>query len=155
MKTFIYLILVAILITVTSCLSYDLPSVESSSQKDISNFGFNYRYLDTIINTDAHADTLVEVAIVWITSGMTISNDTIYMTPQIPSSSQLPTDQLPYLNINNIWAFADISDGATIESVENAPKIGTRGDYSMPVSYKVTAGDGTSKIWVIVTKPFS
>ncbi|MGV8092167.1 MAG: BT_3044 domain-containing protein [Mangrovibacterium sp.] len=137
----------------TSCLKNDLPEIIESSLNTITAVNFQYRYVDTtyVAPGTPSADTLITVKMVTLNTSIRTSNDTIYCTPTFPST--FPSAQKVNVTLKHIWAYVTIPDAAVIESVDNAPKLGTPGDYSSPTSYKVTAANGDPKVFVIAVKP--
>jgi hypothetical protein len=137
----------------SSCLKVGLPKENNSSLNALSNFNYEYRWLDTsyILPGTPQADTLITVDMVQLNNSVTISNDTIYTNPTYPSN--LPANQVPNVSLAHIWAYANIPDAATMVPLDGAPKLGTPGDYTHPVSYQITAADGSTTTWIVVTAP--
>ena len=137
----------------SSCLKHDLPEIIESSQNTINSFSFQHRYMDTVYVAagTANADTLVRVRMSTLTNRTTFSNDTIYCRPSL--ANNFPAAQRSKVTITNLWATATIPNAAIIEPINGAPALGTPGDFSNNVSYKVTAANGEYRIYVIVTTP--
>jgi hypothetical protein len=68
-------------------------------------------------------------------------------------SASFPLKEKVKVSLGAYKRFATIPNAARIEPLNGAPVLGTPGDYSKPVSYLVTAANGDSKKWNIVTKP--
>ncbi|MFT4153651.1 DUF5018-related domain-containing protein [Parafilimonas sp.] len=136
-----------------SCLKKDLPETTNSSSNDITGFIYIHKYIDTTINNagTANVDTQIVVKTQQLNTSISISNDTVYVTPSIPSG--FPSSQLSNVTLTNIWGVAYIPDGAIITPVDGAPELGVPGDFSSPASYVVTAANGNEKEWVIYTYP--
>ncbi len=137
----------------SSCLKSGLPGVNDASLNGLFTFNFQYRYLDTSVAAPGtpNADTIVAAMMVTLNNTQTISNDTIYCKPTFPSS--FPANQKSAVSLKSIWGYATIPDGATITPVNGAPKLGMPGDFTSPVTYKVTAANGASKVYVVVVSP--
>ena len=147
----IFIFLITTVILTTSCLEHNLPDVTESSENTINSVNFQYRYVDTtyIAAGTENADTTISVKLVTLNTATVYSNDTIYCTPTFPST--FPTDQKVYATITHLWGYVTIPDGATIEPIDGAPALGTAGDFSSAVSYRVTAANGDERVYVIVT----
>ncbi len=135
----------------SSCLKHDLPETKDSNQNNVTDFIYFYKYADTtVVNAGTPTEQKnISVRTITLNYTKTISNDTIYVKPTLPASMPLSIKQK--ISLTNIWATANIPNAARIEPVGGAPVLGTPGDYSKPVTYKVTAANGSSKNWVIKT----
>lgn len=140
-------------VALSSCLKSGLPKPNNSSLNAITNFNYEYRWTDTayILPGTPQADTVITVNMVILGNSITISQDTIYTSPVIPGN--LPASQKPNVTLKHLWAYANIPDAATITPMNGAPELGKPGDFSNPVSYQVTAANGTKMSWVVVTAP--
>lgn len=137
----------------SSCLKSGLPKPDNSPLNAISNFNYEYRWTDTayILPGTPQADTVITVNMVLLGNSITISQDTIYTSPTIPGN--LPASQITNVTLKHIWAYANIPDAAIIAPLNGAPVLGKPGDFTSPVSYQVTAANGTKSTWVVVTAP--
>jgi hypothetical protein len=136
-----------------SCLKTGLPKPNNSSLNAITSFNYEYRWLDTayVAPGTEQADTVITVKMMKLNNSVTISNDTIYTSPGIPGG--LPDLQKPNVTLTHIWGYANIPDAATIRPLNGGPVLGDVGDYTKPVTYQVTAADGATAKWVIITGP--
>lgn len=135
-----------------------------SKDNSMTNFSFFYQYPDTTWSNYSDNDwtshglkqitsiSMNTISLTDLNYPVTISNDTVYVTPVIPSSG-IPQGQLHNISLSKIWATASIPATSTIKPLNGAPVLGTIGDYSKPVTYQVTAADGSTKDWVIVATP--
>lgn len=141
-------------LTLSSCLKHNLPNPKDSDQNNITEFVYFYKYVDTtVVNAGTpNEQKNISVRTITLNYTKTISNDTIYVKPTLPASMPLSIKQK--ISLSNIWATANISNAARIEPVGEAPVLGTQGNYSNPVTYKVTAVNGSSKNWVIKATPW-
>jgi hypothetical protein len=127
----------------------EAPATDNS----ISDFNFLYNYPDTSWAYKGTPNQIMSIktnALI-LDHSMNISNDTVYVYPEVPNG--VPKGQLSNIKLTQIWGTATIPGTASIGPVNGAPVLGTRGDYSKPVTYVVTAADGSTKQWVIVTAP--
>lgn len=154
MKKVSQLFILACVTMFSSCLKHDLPKPVETNQNNITDFVYLYKYVDTtVVNAGTpNEQTNISVRTLALNNvSKTISNDTIYIKPTFPSG--LALKQKLKINLSNIWASATIPNAARIAPVGTAPVLGTQGNYSAPVSYMVTAADGSVKKWTIVTTP--
>jgi hypothetical protein len=153
MKKILQLIIVAFASAsfLSSCLKHNLPETKDSNQNNISDFIYYYKYADTtVVNAGTpNEQKNVSVRTITLNYTKTISNDTIYVKPTLPAS--MPLSLKVKMSLTNIWATANIPNAARIDPIGEAPVLGTPGNYSQPVTYRVTAANGTSKNWVIKT----
>lgn len=146
-------ILLIATICATSCLKKDLPGVTNSSANNISDFNLIHKYQDTVTDNAGtpNENTRILVRTVQLNKTVSISNDSVYVTPGFPAG--FPFSQKSKVTLTNIWGYANIPDAAIVEPVSGAPKLGTPGDFSTPVSYDVIAANGDKKRWVISIAP--
>jgi hypothetical protein len=153
MKKILQLIIVAFASAsfLSSCLKHNLPETKDSNQNNIADFIYYYKYADTtVVNAGTpNEQKNVSVRTITLNYTKTISNDTIYVKPTLPAA--MPLSIKVKISLTNIWATANIPNAARIDPVGEAPVLGTPGNYSQPVTYKVTAANGSSKNWVIKT----
>jgi hypothetical protein len=137
----------------TSCLKKDLPATNNSSLNSITDCYLIYKYADTAVNNKgtANESTLITVHTYKLDRKLTISHDSVYVTPTFPAG--FPQKEKAKATLKNIWCAVNIPDAAIINPMNGAPKLGTPGDYSAPVSYNVTAANGSQRKWVISVSP--
>jgi hypothetical protein len=145
-KVYLSAMLLGWAVLTTSCLKTDLPQLQDSKLDSISTVNFEYRWVDTI--KVGLADPQVVSHVAALDNQSVFSHDTIYCTPSFPGS--FPSTQKAKVKLNRLWAYFTIPDAAVVTPIDNAPKLGTPGDFSHPVSYKVTAASGASRIYVVV-----
>jgi hypothetical protein len=127
----------------------EAPDTDNS----ITDFNFLYNYPDTSWAYKGTPDQIMSIktnALI-LDHSINISHDTIYVTPDVPNG--VPKGQLSNIKLTQLWGTATIAGTASINPVNGAPVLGTKGDFSKPVRYEVTAADGSTKQWVIVTAP--
>lgn len=54
------------------------------------------------------------------------------------------------VNFSNVYLQANLEPGCVVEPLDDSPKFGTYGDFSVPRKYKVTAPSGNSSEWTVV-----
>jgi hypothetical protein len=146
MKMNKYLMVIGIMFLSVSCLEWGLDELPLHSEAEILNFRFEYRY--AVVNDNGFE----RLAYVTLNNNFTINENQVTNVLSIPEPSGTFTPEImSQVGLNNIIGYCDISNAATIEPFEGAPVLGTIADFSQPVKYKVTAADGTVKIWTIVT----
>ncbi|MEX6688805.1 DUF4361 domain-containing protein [Danxiaibacter flavus] len=146
-------LLFALPVLFTSCLKKDLPAANNSSLNNITDFYLVYKYADTIVDnkgtTNENERTVVQT--VKLDRKISISHDTVYVTPVFPAG--FPQKEKVKVKLTNIWGVVNVPDAAIVHPVDGAPKLGTPGDFSAPVSYEVTAANGNKTRWVISVSP--
>lgn len=146
----IYLTILFTIPIFSGCLESDLPNMTNSNKKEMTTVDFEYRWLST---RDVPGGTQ-EISNVKTLNKMIniVKNkndaDTIYCSLSIPIS--IPADEKSKISLKHLWGYAAISDAAFVTSLNGAPELGTPGDFSKPVSYRITAADGSTKDYVIV-----
>lgn len=132
-----------------SCLESGLDDLPNYSDAEMTEFKFEYRWFDEKANQlrVIQLNNLYEInkkeAIV--TCNITIPNAEGTFTNEIRSQVRL----------NNLVGYCSISPGATISPVENSPDLGVVADFSSKnVKYRVTAADGTVKVWTVCIGEF-
>ena len=153
-RTQAYIYITIVLVgSLSSCLKAGLPKTSNSSLDVMTSFNYEYRWLDTtyILPGTPQADTSITVNVVQLGNTVVISNDTVYTSPSYPSN--LPVSEVPNVSLTHVWGYANIPDAATIVPLDGAPVLGAPGDFSKPVSYTITAADGSTATWVVVTAP--
>lgn len=176
MKRILNFILVGfiIVLSLSSCLYHDLEDLVNSSDKEMTNVEYSYRFLynDTIkkgtINEEIQKDRVCEVIFnkqveVLDTDGVkgfktTLSYDLNSVQKGGPSGSvtkemlyDMFKEKITEDGLTSLWVYVSISDAATLTPLDNAPKLGTPGDYSQKRSYRVTAADGSYQDYVLET----
>lgn len=156
-KILIHTLLIASIISFSGCLKDDLPETKSSGQKEITGFDFEHRwtYTEEVKKNGVVVETRQLTAVAKLNNVIKVTKrddgkDTVYCKLSIPTT--VPIDELNNVKISKIWAYAAISDAAIITPLSGSPILGIPGDFTKPVSYKVTAADGSSKDYTVVTK---
>jgi len=144
MKRLTYLILAVVLVGMTSCLESGLKELPAYEDANITDFYFEHRYTTTQNgNTVTNAVRLTNIS-------RTISDQAVSITVSVPEAGATFTEaERARVNLSNIVGYCYLSTAATIEPIEGSPKLGGTGNFSAPVKYKVTAANGTTKIWTI------
>lgn len=160
--------------TLTGCLKSGMEELTNSSDKVLSSIDYTYRFLytDTIqkgtakqeIQQGRMCEVIFKKNTEKITEGgldgfkTTISYDINSVLKAGPTGSVtksmlykefeklIKTDQL-----NKLWVYMTISDVATITGVQDAPKLGSEGNFSTDHIYRVKAADGSIKDYLIKT----
>ena len=149
MRKFLSIIAVMLLAVVsTSCLKHDLEELEVYSENDIVSVqGVYWRWIgtETIPGSGEHQVLQKEMNV--RDSKLDKEAATLSFKYQIPSN--FPKDQVNQVTASKLVVILNISPAAVIEPVEGAPRLGAPGDWSKPNKYKVTAADGSAKVWTV------
>jgi hypothetical protein len=142
-----YVIIIALAFLSMSCIDWGLEELPLHSNAEILNFRYEYRY--SVNNTNGFPRLEYRI----MNNAITISGDQVTNVLTIPApSGTFTADIASNVKLTNLVGYCDISDAARIEPLDGAPVLGTVGDWSQTRSYKVTAADGTTKVWKITTR---
>lgn len=144
--------LLFILFTFTSCLTHGLDDLESFNDAEIVNVKFEHRWARQI--SSAVGQELYQLAVVGMTTKCDFQNNTIncvITVPEVGNPSMFTDEVRSKVNLNNIVGTVSISTAATVKPMNDSPKFGDFGDFTVARKYLVTAADGkTKKEWTIV-----
>lgn len=158
----------------SSCLYHNLEELENSSDKDMTNVDYSYRFLynDTIkkgtANEDIQKDRVCEVIfnkkVESIDKGdlkgfkTTLTHDINCIQKGGPSGSvtkemlyEVFKEKISKDGLSSLWVYVSISDAATLSPLDGSPKLGTPGDFSRDRTYRVTAADGSYQDYILET----
>lgn len=142
----IYLILMILTILTPGCINWGLEELPTYQEADILDFDFEYRY--TVKNDNG----VEQLAVKTLNTDATISGNTVNNNVTVPAPSGSFTENIAaQVSLTNIIGYVKLSTAALIEPLEGAPELGTKGDYSKTLKYKVTAANGETKIWTVNT----
>lgn len=145
-KAYLFLIVSFLLSSCYSGLD-DLPAYDNA---EITSISFEYRWEDP--NTGTFS------VITLNNKDLVIKSDvgTIELSIEVPSvSNKFPENIRNQVSLNKLILVSSISNAAIIEPLENSPKMGYWGDFSdKKFKYKVTAANGSEKVWTIVINDF-
>ncbi len=134
-----------ITVIASSCLKSGLDTLPAFSDAKIDRFDFEYRWVNSKGSFSVQT----------LTTNSVVSNDTVKISISVPApSSTFPEAERPKVSLSNIVAYCNISTAAKMEPVSGSPRLGVPADFTNgPFKYKVTAADGSSKIWTVVVAP--
>lgn len=131
-------------IAFSSCLKMGLDDLPTSDKADITNVKFEYRWWD---------EKTEQLRVVEFTTNnnINITDHTINCTINVPAETDNFTSEIRNkVSLTNIVCVTDISAGALIYPLDEAPALGTPGDFSgKAYKYLVTAADGSEIVWKI------
>lgn len=152
MKSIKYLtstILFFFMMSFTSCLEAGLDELPAYGEADITDFYFEYRY------QVERSDGVKEIKYMrMINDKKEIGEDgTIRLEVSIPQADETFTEvERAKVSLDRIVGYCYLSNSAEIEPIDGAPELGTIGNFSSSVKYKVTAADKKNvKVWTITT----
>jgi len=134
----------------SSCLKTGLDELPAFSDAEITQFRFEYRWLD---------ETSSQLRVAQLTTTATIDEATgsvncILTVPEV--GTYFPAEVRAQVTLSNIVGYADISIAAIMKPIGDAPKLGIVADYSKTkMEYEITAADGTSKTWSLNITAFN
>lgn len=141
------------------CLKSGLDDLPAFDEANIENFTFEYRWL--VKNGDYDQ---LRVYPMDVNSTVDEISNTVNCVITVPSATDTganPKDDFPteirnQVSLSSLVGYANISTAATMSPIDNAPKLGEMGDYSVsPLMYKVVAADGTVKEWTLNITEFN
>lgn len=135
----------------SSCLESGLDELPAYSDADISSFKFEYRWYN-----EANVGNLV-VTQMKVATKIDKENQKISCEITVPNvSNTLPAEQREKLSLKNLVGYCDVSTAAIVSPVGDSPTLGKIGDFSgKNLQYKVTAADGSSKVWTLEITKFT
>jgi len=173
-KFYILGILLGNMLITTSCLRSGLEELANSSEKKMTAVNYSYRFLynDTIKkgtdNEEILKDRVCDVIFTKTSEAIkengiagfktTINHSLNSIQKAGPSGSV--TKAMLYNKFKNLiakdgisrlWLYVTISDAATVKPIDNAPQLGTPGDYNSDRVYEVKAADGSTERYIIKT----
>lgn len=149
MKNF-FNILVVMFLTIfsTSCIKHDLEDLEVYSENDIVSVqGIYWRWIEDEKNPGSNENKISQKSLSVKETNIDKENATADIKFQIPSN--FPKDQISELTAAKLVVILNISPASVIEPIEGAPKLGTPGDWTKSNKYKITAANGSSKVWTV------
>ena len=149
MRKFLSIIAVMLLTVVsTSCLKHDLEDLEVYSENDIVSVqGVYWRWIGTEVIPGSGEHQVLQKQMNVRDPKIDKEAATLDFKYQIPSN--FPQDQKSQVTASKLVVVLNISPAAIIEPVEGAPRLGAPGDWSKANKYKVTAADGSTKVWTV------
>lgn len=142
----IYLIIFAMLpLLFTSCLKSNLDEIQVYQEANITSIRGMYYYFD--LKTTNDGNTIFSKADI---SRADVQIDTEAGNIVIGRATPAKANIASFSPQKVVMAF-NISTAATIEPVEGSAQLGVESDWSVGKTnkYKVTAADGSSKIWSV------
>ena len=137
----------------TSCLESNLEDLPEFSDKNIT--GLNnvyYRYISDDVHPGTGANKVKQVRIAngnW----EVLKNDDETGEAEAQFDIQFSSTHEQFkgkLDMSkDICVYVNLSQGAICEPIEGSAVLGAPGDWSKPNKYKVTAADGSVKIWTL------
>jgi hypothetical protein len=152
MKNRMQIISIALLsVCLSSCLEAGLEELPLFDEADITDFRFEYRYDDPEKVWPDGSKVIDYTRLT--TENQLVDKDagSIVVTLRVPEAGGTFSEvERAKVTLTNIVGYCYLSTAATIEPIEGAPKLGSPGNFSSPVKYRVTAADGKIvKIWMI------
>lgn len=136
-----------------SCLKMGLEDLPAYNEAEILSFRFEYRWYDETEGLGRMYVQELDVNNLVIDSQMA----EISLALTVPAASEVFSEsERDNVGLDNIVGYCDISTAAVISPLGDSPVLGVIGDFSVKeLSYKVTAADGTEKIWKLNITAFN
>ena len=141
-----YLVIIVMVLISNSCINFlewGLDELPLNGEAEIQNFSFEYRF--TVVNENGFPQLEFRTMV----TAVTIDNTNVNCVVTVPGPSGSFTEQIAgQVNLTNLVGYCTLSPAAIIEPLDNAPRLGSVGNWSQsPHRYKVTAADGSTKTW--------
>lgn len=144
--------MLALLMSFTSCMNADLPDLPTYTNADITQFSFEYRFQVPVGNAGP------KLQVKTLDTDVTIDGEgsTVYCSITVPDAAGTFTaEERAKVTLSNIVGIANISSGATIKPIGDSPKLGKRSDFSKKeFQYQVVGANGLTKDWKLVIRDF-
>lgn len=146
----------------SSCLHHDLPELPAFEESAIQANGINFehRYLDPIKMSGGQPvvrfKQLTTSSAIKLKKDTGAEKDSVIATITIPAPDptiSFSSAERAKISLTAIVCYLNISPGAIVAPVGDAPKLGSMGDYSVPREYIIKAANGTSSKWIVLVKP--
>lgn len=154
MKKYIHFLFASLALT-TSCLKKDLEELPTFDENNITGVTkVEYRYISN--KKSANDQYLVKNQELIIDSfDINSENKSVTIEVTVP-----PHDDFNFIeqernkvSLDKLWVVVTIFNAARIFPMDNAPKLGSPGDWSKPNKYRVEAANGNVAEWTIhITK---
>lgn len=141
------------LFSMTSCLEHGLDDLDAFDAADIENWPVAYYRYYTGDKMAANGEQQVKQVQLTRTDGSydfdeeNVTGNPFFNITVAPNN--VPEAEKAKVDAKNLVVVLTISTGSTVEPIEGAPKLGVPGDWSKPNKYKITAANGTSRIWTV------
>ena len=146
-------------ILLTSCLKKGIDqNLPAFSDAEITDIFFEYRYEDGASHSP-DGSNLIRVVQLPVSEkqfklkedNSGAATDSVIATVTVPAADNFtPESEWDNVDAGMLVCKTNISTAARVDPVDDAPVMGTPGDYSVTRQYRVTAADGvTQRIWTI------
>jgi hypothetical protein len=137
-----------------SCLKHNLPPYPTASQAYITQVYFQYRWADS--NKVANGEPVVAVQNLKVVQQIDTAKGTIDCQITVPAASgDFNAYQRGLVSLDSLWAYIDISTGARVTPLGDAPLFASQGSFSSARQYQVTAADpAITRVWTITVTSF-
>ena len=149
MKKILNLILIAMsAVFLSSCLEHNLVDLDTYDEGNVTGvYGVYHRYyLGSTIPVNGERQ-VTQAALTVSNPVQDVNSSTYSFDVSLPTN--FPESERSSVNVSKLVVILNISTAAIIEPVDGSPTLGAPGDWSKPNRYKVTAADGSEKVWTV------
>lgn len=142
-----YVPVLMLVLLLSSCLKSGLDELPAFEDAEVTNFNFEYRWIDN--SNDFGQLRVVQLEVV---STISEGNRSIECSLTVPPENGDFTAAIRnQVELSNLVGYADISVAAILKPMGNSPELGIPGDFSQSgLEYEVLAADGkTKKVWTL------
>ncbi len=144
----IFFALLVVALSFTSCLESGLEDIDTYEGNDITAGFAYYRYIDDSSTLPVSGESAVKQKQLTRRS-QTIDTDAATCNLVFAVPANFTATEKANVSASSLVVITQISSAAVIEPVDGAPRLGVPADWTTSHKYKVTAANGTSKIWTI------
>ena len=146
-KNIKWLLTLLILPMLAACSWEDLPAYEEA---EITGVQFYYRWMSATQTDPITGEPVVKEQRLNSQTNINSEAGTIEVTITVPAAgNNFPAEAREACSLNQLWAQVSLSTAARLTPEGNSKPLGTPDNWTTEHSYKVTAANGTSKIWTI------
>lgn len=137
----------------SACSWEELPAYDGA---DITGVQVYYRWASSTQKDPITGEPVVKQQV--LGRSFTIDNETgnVTVNVTVPAvSGTFPQDARDACTQSKLWLQVSLSTAARLTPIDGSAPLGTPEDWTKPHKYKVTAADGTTKIWTITVASFT
>ncbi|MDY3090391.1 MAG: hypothetical protein SOW66_04670 [Porphyromonas sp.] len=141
------LALVIVALVATSCLKSNLEPLPNAQDADIlSVHGVAFRWIADVKDPASGENKVLQAS---LTQKSTIDKEQATVTINASIPRGFPADQLAAVEASKLVVTVNLPTACRATPLDGAPALGLSGDWTQPRKYKLTAADGTEKVWTI------
>lgn len=146
-----YLIFLLYALFAVSCLESNLDDLPEFDEAEFLDLDMEFRFE----KKNANNVPVMQVVSIPCTINIDKDNGLISVVPSLPNATGDFTAEIrESVSLSKIIVYAQISRAAKVHPIDNAPKLGTFGNWTKENKYEVVAANGDKKVWTIKIEPW-